>query len=160
MPRCPAAPHRRGRTGQRHGVTGGGALRHRSPHETGLGVVAGIIGVVVGTAALIHPFAGVAARTFLIGIWPALRGTIEFVAGIRGPAGGRSRVWLVVSAVLWILGGVLFMVNPGIGALTITLWLGVFAIAWGGALIGADFVLRSQCRAVERADASASGSGR
>ena len=149
MPRCPAAPHRRGRTGQRHGVTGGGALRHRSPHENGL-----------GTAALIHPFAGVAARTFLIGIWLVVRGTIEFVADIRGPAGGRSRVWLVVSAVLWILGGVLFMVNPGIGALTITLCLGVLAIAWGGALIGADFVLRSQCRAVERADASASGSGK
>ncbi|MCC5671499.1 DUF308 domain-containing protein [Kocuria rhizophila] len=66
----------------------------------------------------------------------------------------------MVSAVLWILGGVLFMVNPGIGALTITLGLGVLAIAWGGALIGADFVLRSQCRDVERADAPASGSGK
>ena len=134
-------------------------FRGKSAHGRGLGIMAGIIGVIVGIAALIHPFAGVATFTFLIGIWLLIRGVVDLVAGIKGTAGTTSRVWLIISAVLWIIGGVLFMVNPGVGALTITLWLGILAIAWGVALVVAGFTVRSQRKKMEQANASASRAG-
>lgn len=134
-------------------------FRGKSAHGRGLGIMAGIIGVIVGIAALIHPFVGVATFTFLIGIWLLIRGVVDLVAGIKGTAGKKSRVWLIISAVLWIIGGVLFMVNPGVGALTITLWLGILAIAWGVALVVAGFSVRSQRKKMEQANASASRAG-
>lgn len=53
---------------------------------------------------------------------------------------------------LWIVAGLLFVANPGEGALTVSLWLGILAIFSGALLIGAGFAVRAR-RGSEPVDA-------
>jgi uncharacterized membrane protein HdeD (DUF308 family) len=60
---------------------------------------------------------------------------------------------LVVSAVLSLVIGILFVAKPGVGVLSIVLWVGVVAIIWGVILIIAAFAARRLGREIDTAAA-------
>jgi uncharacterized membrane protein HdeD (DUF308 family) len=60
---------------------------------------------------------------------------------------------LIVSAVLSLVIGILFVARPGVGVLSIVLWIGVVAIIWGIVLIIAAFAARRLGKEIDAATA-------
>jgi len=56
-----------------------------------------------------------------------------------------------VSAVLSLVIGILFVAKPGVGVLSIVLWIGVVAIIWGIVLIIAAFSARRLGKEIDAA---------
>lgn len=110
-------------------------------------VVMGVVSLAAGAFAIVSPDVAAVTLTWVLGIWLLARGLFELVgaAGSRLPA---PRWLLVVSAVLSVLLGVLFVANPGTAAVTLALWLGLTALVWGVVLVVTGLVLRRAARDV------------
>ncbi len=113
-------------------------------------VAMGVLAVLAGLFALTRPGISAVSITWVIGIWMLVRGAFELV-GAFGPSGTTSRALIVLSALLSLVVGVLFVANPGRGSIDLAIVLGAFAFAWGMAQIVAGVVLR---REVEQATTS------
>lgn len=105
-------------------------------------IMVGLIGIAAGLFAIVRPGVGAVTLTWVLGIWLMVRGVMEVVAAFSTPGG--SRVWLVIGGALWFLAGLFFAVNPGAAAVSLALWLGIFAVAWGVALIVGGVTLRRE----------------
>lgn len=112
--------------------------------------VTGIIGVLAGIIAVFRPVSSALALAWVLGLWLVVRGVVEIIAAF-GHEHPRPRWLMVVGGLLWIVAGILFVTNPGAGALTVSLWLGILAIVWGVLLVGAGLAVRSRGRAEQRA---------
>lgn len=65
-----------------------------------------------------------------MGLWLILRGIVGLLSAVS-PVSTGSRLLLGLSGVLFIIAGILFIVNPGSAALGIAVPLGALALAWG-----------------------------
>lgn len=101
----------------------------------------GVVSILAGLIAIIHPFDVAVVLTWILGIWFLVAAVFQ---GIGAFASTRSqpRWMLLVSAVLSLLIGILFVARPGVGVLSIVFWIGIVAIIWGILLIVAAFAAR------------------
>jgi uncharacterized membrane protein HdeD (DUF308 family) len=94
----------------------------------------GGIALLAGIYAVISPSNAAVVLTWLLGIWLIVRGLFEVFAAFSS-----SRVaprWLLlVGAALSLVIGVLFVANPGAGAVTLAVWLGLLALLWGVVMV-------------------------
>lgn len=104
-------------------------------------IVFGVISIIAGLIAVIHPFDVALTLTWILGIWFIVTAIFQGV-GAFSSTRTRPRWMLVVSAVLSLVIGILFVAKPGVGVLSIVLWVGVVAIIWGVILIIAAFSAR------------------
>ena len=72
----------------------------------------------------------------MIAGWAVVTGVLEIAAAIRLRRRSRGEVRLGLNGLLSIVFGVLTMVIPGGGALTIVWLIGGYAILFGGLLLG------------------------
>ncbi|MGW6277381.1 HdeD family acid-resistance protein [Kribbella sp. NPDC055071] len=117
-------------------------------------VVIGVIALVAAFIAITSPGMTATTLTWILGIWLVVRGVFE----LFGAFGSRlimPRWLLVLNAALSILLGVLFASNPGAGAVSIAVLLGVTAIVWGVVMIAVGLSVR---RAIPAGPAHASPS--
>lgn len=107
------------------------------------GGVLAALAIIAGLFAIIRPGVTVVVLTWMLGIWLIVRGVAELVAAFshRTPT---PRWLLVLSAVVDGLLGILFVANPGAGALTVATVLGLFTILWGIAILGLGIVARRE----------------
>ncbi|WP_218672389.1 HdeD family acid-resistance protein [Corynebacterium pacaense] len=105
----------------------------------------GALGVLAGLVAIFRPLDSAIALTWVLGIWLVARGGVQAATAITTDVGSsRNPKWLlIIGSLLWILGGVLFMANPGAGAVALSGWLGILAILWGVFLLGGGVMLYS-----------------
>ena len=119
-------------------------------------IVQGVVSVLAGLVALVWPGVTALALLFLIAFWAILLGVGEiggaFAARQRGP---NAWGWTLAAGVLNIVFGVLLLIWPGSGILTLVWLVGIFALAGGIALI----VLAFRVRSVARSTDSALGAG-
>ena len=99
----------------------------------GLMLALGILLILGGAGAIILPVAASLAVTVAVGAAMLVGGGVKAVHAFRC-GGWRCRGWSVASAVLYVVGGLLLLLNPLAGMVSLT----VLMIA----LIGADGVLR------------------
>lgn len=107
-------------------------------------VVVGLLGIVAGLIAITRPITSAVTLTWILGIWLVVRGVVEVIDAFARQGSGRW--WLVLSAVLWIVAGLLFMANPGAAALTVTFWVGLLALGWGIFCVAAGVMARRRAR--------------
>jgi uncharacterized membrane protein HdeD (DUF308 family) len=104
-------------------------------------VVEGILNIIIGVIVFWQPVAALVALIYLIGIWAVISGIALIAAGIA-----MIRIngeWLLVlSGIISVLFGVLLFFAPLVGIVTISWWLGIYALLFGISLIGAAFRLR------------------
>lgn len=93
-------------------------------------VALGILGVLAGILVIFRPFDGATAMAWILGFWLIVRGVVGLISAF-GPVTLGSRLLLGLSAVLFIIAGILFLVNPGSAALGVAVLLGVLALGWG-----------------------------
>lgn len=121
------------------------AVRAARRHERwGWFLFEGVIGIAAGIAAFVLP--GFAALSFvlLVSAWAVITGASMLVAAFRlRPDHGRW--WMALAGLVSILFGVLLFLQPAVGAVVLTIWIGAYAAAFGTLLIVAAFRLRKRC---------------
>ena len=117
--------------------------RGRSRGTRLLFALLGVVAVAAGAFAVLRPFDTVQALTWVLGVWLLVRGVGELVAAF-GRHSGRVRALVLLGAVLDLALGLLFFLNPGGGATSLTVAFGVLALVWGVVALASGIVLRSQ----------------
>ena len=117
------------------------AIRRRDRWD--LLIFEGLVDIAVGILAFLWPGITVVAFVLLIASWAVVSGGLMTTAGLRLNT-SHGRWWLVLGGLLSLAYGVLLIATPLIGALVLTWWLGAYALAFGVALIGFSFKLRSR----------------
>lgn len=92
-------------------------------------IFSGILGIVAGIIVVFNPFMSAAVLTWVLGIWLIVHGVFVFGGGFSLP--GNHKWWVVVSGVLLVIAGAIFVANPAEAALSLAFLLGWLAIVWG-----------------------------
>ena len=102
----------------------------------------GIAAIAAGIVAFF--WTGLTALTivFLIGIWAIVTGVMQVIAAWRLRQEIDNEIWLGLAGILSVIMGIVFVLNPFVGALT-TVWLvGIYSIIFGVLFIMLAFRLR------------------
>ena len=110
-------------------------------------IVEGVVDLVAGVIAVIWPLITIVAFVFLLGAWAIVTGVLLFGASFRlHIAHGR---WLMALAgAISVVWGVLAILWPITGALTLTWLLAAYALFFGVVLLFLAFRLRSRRHAL------------
>jgi uncharacterized membrane protein HdeD (DUF308 family) len=107
-----------------------------------LELVEGIVGIVAGLVALIFPALAAEALVLIIAAWSIITGVLEIVAAVRLREQIRGEFWLGLAGAASILFGVVLVLFPGAGALSLVWLIGGFAIAFGAFMVVLGWRLR------------------
>jgi uncharacterized membrane protein HdeD (DUF308 family) len=103
----------------------------------------GILGIIAGIIAFIHPGFTALVLLYVVAIWAVVTGFMEIVAAfaLRGFA---AREWaLGLAGVLSVIFGIILFIFPGAGLLSILWLVGIYAIVFGILFIVRAFQMRS-----------------
>jgi uncharacterized membrane protein HdeD (DUF308 family) len=115
-------------------------------------IVQGVVSVLAGFVALVWPGVTALALLFLIAFWAILLGVGEIGGAFASrQRGSNAWGWTLAAGVLNILFGVLLLIWPASGILTLVWLVGIFALAGGVALILLAFRVRSVARSTDSA---------
>ncbi len=122
------------------------------PDATGKGwlIFFGAISILAGLLAVVHPLEIAVTLTWILGIW-FIVGAIFQGVGAFSSTRTRPRWMLVIAAVLSLVIGILFVAQPGVGVLSIVLWIAVVAIVWGVVLVITALLARSLGQEIDAA---------
>lgn len=107
-----------------------------------LEILEGIAGIAAGLLALIFPAFAAEILVLIIAAWAIITGILEIVAAIRLREQIRGEVWLGLAGVASILFGIVLVLFPAAGALSLVWLIGGSAIAFGGFLLVLGWRLR------------------
>jgi uncharacterized membrane protein HdeD (DUF308 family) len=105
-------------------------------------VLEAIVGIGIGILTIARPALTALALLYYVGIWSILTGILEIVAAIRLRKEITGEWWLALAGVASVAFGILLFVAPGPAAFAIAIWIGIYAIIFGGALLMLAFRLR------------------
>ncbi len=91
-------------------------------------IILGLIGVAAGVTALVWPGITAVVLAAVVGAWAVVTGIFEIWAAASRRRGDWS---LILVGVLSVLAGILILVRPDVGAVSIALVIGVYAIIAG-----------------------------
>jgi uncharacterized membrane protein HdeD (DUF308 family) len=119
------------------------AIRHRGSTSMGLRIVLGAVSILFGILVLVWPGMSLAILAILVGIWAIVIGIVQIMAAVGHRAVPNSGwIWGVIGGALAILFGILVLIRPGTGVVTIIWIIGIWAIVWGIILIVLGVQLR------------------
>ena len=132
------------------------ALAIRAPKGTpGIGtlVLLGLLGIAAGLVTFFYP--GITAISLLavIAAWAVLTGIFEIVVAIKLRQQLSNEWMLILSGVLSVVLGVLVVLMPNAGALSIIWLIGAYAILFGVMMLAVAFKLKgfvSQAKAATK----------
>lgn len=91
----------------------------------------GILFIVMGAVAILVPLVATLALTLLVGILFIIGGGYELARAFRHRGEGRRVFGAVLFGVLALIAGIVLVANPLEGAVTLTLFLGIFFLVSG-----------------------------
>jgi len=106
-------------------------------------LLVGLAGVGIGILTFYNPAATALAVVFYVAIWAVATGLLEIVAAVRLRKQIQGEIWLALAGIASVVFGVLLVVRPGAGALTLLWLIGFYAIAFGVLLVLLAFKVRS-----------------
>jgi uncharacterized membrane protein HdeD (DUF308 family) len=104
--------------------------------------IVGLIGIGIAVLTFFRPDITAVALYAAIAAWAIARGILEIALAIELRREIKGEVWLILGALASIVFGVLMIVLPTAGVLTIAWIIGVYAIVFGGLMIALAFRLR------------------
>jgi uncharacterized membrane protein HdeD (DUF308 family) len=128
-------------------IDGGAAIASairaaRADERWGWLLVEGVIDFGAAAVALFLPGIAIAWFVIIIGIWAIFSGGAMVIVAFRLHT-DHGRIWLGLGGALSVIWGVLLLLQPGIGALVMTMWFGAYALVFGVILVILAFRLRS-----------------
>ena len=126
------------------------AIRHRGSSSMVFRIVLGAVSILFGILVLVWPGISLAILVIMVGIWAIIIGIIQIVASVRHRAVPHSGwVWGIIGGALSILFGILVLIWPGTGLVSIIWIIGIWAIVWGITLIILGVQLRKVAAVVD-----------
>lgn len=108
-----------------------------------LEILEGVVSIAAGVIALLFPLDVVAeVLVLIVAAWATVTGAFQIVMAIRLRERIEGEVWLGLAGVASILFGVILLLFPGAGALSLVWLIGSFAIAFGFFLVMLGWRLR------------------
>jgi uncharacterized membrane protein HdeD (DUF308 family) len=105
-------------------------------------LIEGGLSLLAGAVALLYPrFTGL-LFLYLLAAWALLSGSVEILAAWRLRREIRGEFWLGFAGVMSVLFGILLVVRPGAGALTVVWLIASYSVLFGIVLIGWGLHLR------------------
>jgi uncharacterized membrane protein HdeD (DUF308 family) len=130
------------------------AIRHRGSSSMALRIVLGAVSILFGILVLVWPGMSLGILVIFVGIWAIIIGVLQIMASVRHRAVPNSGwVWGIIGGALAILFGILVLIRPGTGLVSIIWIVGIWAIVWGITLVVLGVQLR---RAASTTEAGAS----
>jgi uncharacterized membrane protein HdeD (DUF308 family) len=105
-------------------------------------VARGVAGILTGIIAAVWPGITALALLWVIAIWAVVTGVFDIVAAVQLRKQMRREWLLALSGAMSVLFGVLLVVWPAAGVLTLVVLIGVAAIAFGVTLLMLGLRLR------------------
>lgn len=106
-------------------------------------LILGLVSIGAGIATFLYPGLTAMVLLFLIAAWAIVRGIFEIVVAIEFRKVIEGEWLLVVAGLLSVAFGVLLIINPGAGALSVVWILGIYALVFGALLTALSFRVRS-----------------
>jgi uncharacterized membrane protein HdeD (DUF308 family) len=137
-----------------HGVFAiiSGVKAARNGERWGLLILEGVVDLAAGVIAVLWPGITLVALIWLIAVWATVTGILMLSSAFRLNI-DHGRWWLALGGIASIIFGVLLVIEPLIGAVVLTMWIGAYALVFGVFLLILAFQLHS--RKEERVHASA-----
>lgn len=118
------------------------AIQNRTQKQWWIHLLEGFVSIIAGIGALLFPGLTTLTVLFLIAGWAIITGVFEIVAAFQLRKEIEGEFWLGLGGLASILFGVLLIVFPGGGILTLLTIVAVYAILFGITLIMLGWKLR------------------
>jgi uncharacterized membrane protein HdeD (DUF308 family) len=118
-----------------------GLTRHNGSQPWWLLLIEGSVGILAGVLTFLSPVITAIALVYLIAAWAIVTGMVEIVSAIRLRAEIDNEGLLALSGVLSAALGMVLVIWPGPGALSLVWVIGAYALISGLLLIGLGFRL-------------------
>ncbi len=120
------------------------AIRYRGSPGVGLRVFLGVVSLLFGLLVLLWPQISLGVLAVLVAIWAILIGALQIVANVSlRRQSGRSWIWGVIAGAIGVIFGVVVLIWPKAGIVTLIWLLGIWAIVFGIVLIVLGLQLRN-----------------
>ena len=126
----------------------------RSGEQWGLLILEGIVGLAAGIVAVVWPAITLVALVWIVAVWAIVSGALMLGAAV-GLNIDYGRWWLALGGIASLIFGILLIIEPFIGAVVLTLWIGAYALVFGALLLVLAFQLNSKREARLRKEAAA-----
>ena len=115
-----------------------------------LRIVLGAVSILFGILVLVWPGMSLGILVIFVGVWAIIIGILQIMASVRHRAVPNSGwVWGIIGGALAILFGILVLIRPGAGLVSIIWIIGIWAIVWGITLIVLGVQLRKAANTTE-----------
>jgi len=121
----------------------------RNGERWGLLLLEGVVDIAAGAVAVLWPAITLVALIWVIAVWAIISGALMLGAAF-GLNLDHGRWWLALGGIASIIFGVLLVIEPFVGAVVLTMWVGAYAIVFGGVLLVLAFQLHSKREAQMR----------
>ncbi|HEY5340594.1 MAG TPA: HdeD family acid-resistance protein [Candidatus Aquilonibacter sp.] len=119
------------------------AVRAAEAHERWLAFgVEGLIGLIIAAITFFHPAITAIALYWTIAVWAVLTGILELVAAFQLRKMVPGEWLLALGGIASVAFGILLVVYPLLGVITVIYLIGAYALIFGVILIGLSLRLR------------------
>jgi uncharacterized membrane protein HdeD (DUF308 family) len=113
-----------------------GANMRKSDRDWWMVLLEGLLGVGLGILTFINPDITASGILLFIALWCMVTGVFEISAAIRLREEIDNEWLLGLAGAVSVALGVLILINPTAGAFSLTMWIGFYALMFGGLLVG------------------------
>lgn len=106
----------------------------------------GLVDLAAGIVAIAWPGPTLLALVYVVGIWAIVGGGVEFFAGFGAGEAAGMRALLLLGGLVSVAFGVVLLSRPDVGAYSLALIYGLFALCYGVTQLTAGIQLRSAGR--------------
>jgi len=124
------------------GLQGARAFSSRSAGPVFGHLLLGLIDLAAGVVALAWPAPTAFVLVIVVAAWALVGGVAEFFAGFGVGEAAGTRALFILSGLVSVAFGVLLFARPGVGAVTLALLFGLYALIYGVSQITAGIQLR------------------
>jgi len=115
----------------------------RNGERWGLLILEGIVDLAAGAVAVLWPAITLVALIWLVAVWAIVSGALMLGAAFTLNL-DHGRWWLALGGIASLIFGILLVIEPLVGAVVLTMWIGAYALVFGIFLLILAFQLHAR----------------